>query len=77
VAGRQPRITGDEAIAALRRAGWYVLYQEGSHARLAHPDRAIRVTVPRHAGKILSPKLFKSIAGQAGMSVDEFAELLQ
>jgi len=76
MAGRQPRITGDEAIAALRRASWYVLYQEGSHARLAHPDRALRVTVPRHAGKILSPKLLKSIVAQAGLTIDEFAELL-
>ena len=77
MAGRQPRVTGDEVISALKRAGWYVLYQEGSHARLAHPDRGVRVTVLRHAGKILHPKLLKSIVTQAGLTIEDFAELLR
>ncbi|MBI2755746.1 MAG: hypothetical protein HYX52_03450 [Chloroflexi bacterium] len=35
-----------------------------------------RITVPCHAGTILSPKTFASICTQAGLTVDEVMELL-
>jgi predicted RNA binding protein YcfA (HicA-like mRNA interferase family) len=70
-----PTVTARETIAAFRRAGWSVIGQTGSHAKLGHPSTAARVTVPMHRGDIKSGTL-KSILKQAGMTVDEFLALL-
>ncbi|MCL1474379.1 type II toxin-antitoxin system HicA family toxin [Argonema antarcticum A004/B2] len=35
-----------------------------------------RVTVPFHSGKILHPKILKSILNDAGLTVEEFVQLL-
>jgi predicted RNA binding protein YcfA (HicA-like mRNA interferase family) len=72
-----PRVDGAKLIRILRRAGWYVDYQHGSHVYLRHPDRpSMRVTVPIHTGEIIKPKTLQSILEQAGLNVDEFRELL-
>ena len=74
---RLPRITGYEAIKALRHGGWYVQYQRGSHTYLKHPDYLERrVTVAAHGGDIIKPKTLQSILKQAGLSLEEFLELL-
>jgi len=77
VSPKLPRITGAEIIRALRRAGWYIHYQHGSHVYLKHSDYPhMRITVPVHAGEIIKPKTLQSILKQAGLSVNEFQELL-
>jgi predicted RNA binding protein YcfA (HicA-like mRNA interferase family) len=76
MARRAPRVTGTVVVRAMRRAGWEQVRQTGSHAQLRHPARAGLVTVPIHRGEILSPKLLASILQQAGLSVDEFVDLL-
>jgi predicted RNA binding protein YcfA (HicA-like mRNA interferase family) len=74
---RQPRVTGPETLRALQRAGWGVARQRGSHALLRHLDTAGRlVTIPVHPGRILKPKTLASILDQAGLTVDEFRDLL-
>ena len=74
---RLPRITAAELMRALLRAGWYKYHQVGSHVFLRHPDRSgMRVTVPVHPGETIKPKTLESILDQAGLSVDEFRDLL-
>lgn len=73
---RQPRISGKDAVSALNRAGFKELYVEGSHHYLEQPDNKALVTVPVHTNKILKPKTLKSILIQAGLTVDQFIELL-
>ncbi len=74
---RLPRVTAAEALRALRRAGWQELRQTGSHVQLRHPAFPNRrVTVAVHAGTILHPKTLRSMIDQAGLSVDQFRELL-
>jgi predicted RNA binding protein YcfA (HicA-like mRNA interferase family) len=73
---RLPRITGADAIRALRRVGWVEVRRRGSHILLRHPDRPERVTVPVHAGAVLKPKTRSSILDQAGITVEEFRGLL-
>lgn len=70
------RVTARELLAALRRDGWYVLRQDGSHLRLAHPHRANKVTVAVHAGAIVKAGTLKGILEQAGMSVERLIDLL-
>lgn len=72
-----PRITGAEVIRALRRTGWYPERQKGSHIHMRHPDRlGMRVTVAVHAGETIKLATLRTILDQAGLSADEFVELL-
>jgi len=71
-----PRVTGRDVVQALRRLGWVVVVQEGSHVQLRNPVRGGRVTVPVHAGETIGPGLLRSILAQAGLSRDEFRDAL-
>ncbi|MGH7761442.1 MAG: type II toxin-antitoxin system HicA family toxin [Candidatus Dormibacteraceae bacterium] len=71
-----PRVTGTQALRAMRSLGWVVVVQRGSHVQLKHPDRRGRVTIPLHAGETLGPRLLSSVLNQAGLSVDEFRAAL-
>jgi predicted RNA binding protein YcfA (HicA-like mRNA interferase family) len=64
-------------IAALRRAGFEVVRQRGSHVSLRHPGTGRRATVPDHGGRDLKHGLLRGIIADAGLSVDEFLELLR
>jgi predicted RNA binding protein YcfA (HicA-like mRNA interferase family) len=70
---RAPRVTGDEVVRILLRAGWIESRRAGSHVILRGPGQPPeRVTVPVHAGRILKPKTFASILKQAGLTIEEF-----
>jgi predicted RNA binding protein YcfA (HicA-like mRNA interferase family) len=71
-----PRITGREIVDVLKKLGWVVVTQKGSHAQLRHPTRDGRVTVPLHAGETIGPGLLRSILAQAGITVEEFRTAL-
>ena len=73
-----PRITGKEAEKALLRAGWYVHHSRGSHFYYKHTEfPGKRVDIPIHAGEHLAPKTLKSILESAGLSVEEFVDILR
>ena len=73
---RLPRITGDEALRALRKAGWREVRRRGSHVMLHHESRPGRVVLPVHARAILKPKTLLSILDQAGLDAEELRRLL-
>jgi predicted RNA binding protein YcfA (HicA-like mRNA interferase family) len=68
-------VTAARVLRALRRDGWAIERQSGSHAQLRHPTERGQVTVPRHPGVILSPKTLATIAEQAGPTMDGLREL--
>ena len=72
-----PGVTGRQAIRALMLLGFEMERIAGSHHLLVHPDDPGRVvTVPVHAGRDLKPGTLRSIIRQAGITVEEFRELL-
>ncbi len=71
-----PRVTGREVVRALERAGFVFDRQRGAHVILVHPQRRHRVSVPVHAGQIVKPGTLKGILDDAGLSVEEFIQLL-
>jgi predicted RNA binding protein YcfA (HicA-like mRNA interferase family) len=73
---RLPRITGDEVVRALKRAGFIFDRQPGSHVILIHPLRRRRVSVPVHAGKTVKVGTLGGILDDAGLSTEEFTQLL-
>ncbi len=71
-----PRIPSSLVIRALKRAHFYEFHQSGSHIQLRHLDNSsLRITIPFHR-KDLTPKTLKSIIEQAGLTVEEFINLL-
>ena len=71
-----PRISASQVISALERAGFSLARQRGSH-RIYRDPAGKRVTVPWHEGKILHPKLLKSILADAELSVERLRELMR
>jgi predicted RNA binding protein YcfA (HicA-like mRNA interferase family) len=77
VAGRLPVVDGRRVVRALIAAGFVVDRIVGSHHVLKYPgDPRRTVTVPCHAGRDLKPGTLRAIIRQAGMTVEEFNELL-
>ncbi len=65
------RLTGQQIIAALKRAGFEVLRVKGSHHFLSHPDGR-RTVVPVHRGEIIGPGLMLKILRDCELDRDEF-----
>lgn len=59
-------MTVRELLKVLRKDGWYIINQEGSHISLKHPEKPGKVTVPNHSGD-LRPGTLNSIYKQAGL----------
>ncbi|HET9015453.1 MAG TPA: type II toxin-antitoxin system HicA family toxin [Thermomicrobiaceae bacterium] len=72
---RAPRVTVAEVLRALPRDGWE---ERGgkSHAILRHPTKPGYVTVPRHRTQTLKIKTLQAILDQAGLTTEEFLDLL-
>lgn len=71
-----PRVTANEMIKIVERLGFHFSRQSGSH-KIYRNDEGKRVTIAYHSGKILHPKVVKSILDDAGLSVDEFKKMLK
>jgi predicted RNA binding protein YcfA (HicA-like mRNA interferase family) len=69
-----PVISGDEFVKAAARLGYAVERQRGSHMMLRCPGRK-PLTVPRHDE--LDRKTLRGLIRDAGVSVEEFIELLK
>ena len=70
-----PRISGRKVVGALARLGYEKDRQKGSHIvlrQVAYPHR--RLVVPDH--KEVAKGTLRLIIKQAGLTVDEFKELL-
>lgn len=67
-------VSGRECIKALEKAGFYFKRQEGSHVILRRDDPFAQASVPLH--KELDRGTLRAIIRLAGLSVDEFVNLL-
>lgn len=70
-----PVTSGINAVKVFAKIGYRVDHQTGSHMILrndTYPNR--RLTVPRH--KTLSKGMLRKLIKQAGLSVQEFIDLL-
>ncbi len=70
-----PRLTAKEIIAVLEKNGFVLSRQSGSH-KIYKNNNGQRVTVPYHSGKILHPKILRSILKDADINVEKLKELL-
>lgn len=70
-----PQVTAREVVGVLHRLGYIDDRQTGSHLVLRHPVTRRRAVVPIHRGD-LKPKTLRSILADAGITVEQFHELL-
>lgn len=73
---RLPRVNATQVIRVLEKLGFGFARQSGSH-KIYKDSTGKRVTVPFHAGKILHPKVLKSIIAEAGLATEEFISELK
>lgn len=66
-----PRVTSDEVIKILKKKGFVLARQSGSHM-IFRNEKGFRVTVPHHSGKMLHPKIVKSIMNDAELTEEDF-----
>ena len=71
-----PSLNYDRVVRALRRDGWVVVRQRGSHIRLQKhtPDETLKLIVPAH--RPIKRSTLSYILKQARLTVDEFQRLL-
>lgn len=71
--GKYPVLKPREVAAILERLGFVEVRQRGSHKQYRHSDGRT-TTVPFHAGRDISPILFRQIAKDIGLTVEELLE---
>lgn len=69
-----PRVSGQDCVQALKRIGFDLKRQHGSHIIMRRDNPFAQVVVPDH--KELDRGTLRAIIKQVGLSVDEFIELL-
>ncbi len=70
-----PVVSGQDVIKALAKIGYEFDHQRGSHIVLRQNSAPFRrITVPNH--KEISKGALRSIIREAGLTVDEFVNLL-
>jgi len=72
--GRLANISGKAAARAFEKAGWIPLGQVGSHLVMVKPGIRVNLSIPQH--KELSVGTLRALIRHAGLTVEEFMELL-
>jgi len=62
------RYSSRELLYILKRDGWVIKNQEGSHVQLVHPTKKGKVTV-KHPDHTIPIKTLRSILSQAGINL--------
>jgi predicted RNA binding protein YcfA (HicA-like mRNA interferase family) len=70
-----PKLKAVQIIKVLEKRGFKLSRQSGSH-KIYKDNRGKRVTVPFHSGKILHPKVLKSILTDAEISENDLKQYL-
>jgi predicted RNA binding protein YcfA (HicA-like mRNA interferase family) len=73
---RLPSVSGERLVRALKKAGFQILRQKGSHVSLERRagDKVFRTIVPQHS--TLAKGTLSDILKQCGITVEQLLELL-
>jgi len=72
--GKLGNVSGKEAAKAFAKAGWQTMGQVGSHLVMTKSGERANLSIPQH--KELSVGTLRALIRAAGLSVDEFLDLL-
>lgn len=73
--GRLTTISGKDAVKAFQKAGWQQLGQVGNHVVMSKPGVRVNLSIPHH--KELSVGTLRALIRNAGLTVEEFLQLLK
>jgi predicted RNA binding protein YcfA (HicA-like mRNA interferase family) len=65
--------SGAVTVKKLKRAGWTVSRQRGSHVMMVKPNYQYTLSIPQH--NELGPGLLRKMIRQAGLTVEQFNSL--
>jgi len=71
-----PSLTGKEVVSLLKKVGFIVERQRGSHVFLKHDDGRATV-VPIHSGETIGPGLLSKILRDVEMTKGELLRILE
>ena len=71
-----PALRGKTIVAILRKSGFVVDRQKGSHVLLKHPDGRVTV-VPVHPGESIGPGLLSKILKDIEMTKEDFLKVIK
>jgi predicted RNA binding protein YcfA (HicA-like mRNA interferase family) len=72
---RQPVLSANELVKALYKIGYLIDHQTGSHIILRNVNYPFRrLTIPNH--KEIAKGTLRAIIRQAGLSIEEFKQLI-
>lgn len=57
-----------QVLSILKKHGWKVVSQKGSHIKLRHPHRKGMIIFPNHGSRELGKGLLKKLFKQAGIN---------
>ena len=69
---RLPRLNASEVVRVLRRHGFVLVSQRGSHQKWRNPETSRQVTVPFHRGKQLPLGTLNNILEGSGVPREHF-----
>lgn len=69
--GKLPVLKPHEVVSILKRLGFVMIRQRGSHKQYRHSDGR-GTTVPFHKGRDISPILLKKIAEDINLPINDF-----
>lgn len=69
--GELPVLKPREIVKILKKLGFEMVRQRGSHQQFRHADGRA-TTVPDHRGRDVSPLLLRQICKDIGLTTDEF-----
>ena len=73
---RLPVLSGEKLCAVFSRVGYVIHHQTGSHIILRHRESPHhRLTIPNH--REISRGTLRAILKQAGLTVDEFVDIMK
>ena len=76
MSGKLPRVTAADVIRVLEKSGFLFVRQSGSH-KIYKNTEGKRATVPFHTGRILHPKVLRSVLRDASLTIEEFQARLK
>jgi predicted RNA binding protein YcfA (HicA-like mRNA interferase family) len=73
VGEKLPPFSGAETVKKLKKTGWKVARQKGSHVMMTRPDYFYTLIIPQH--KELGSGLLKKLLRQANLTPKKFLDL--
>lgn len=71
-----PSLTGKDIVALLKKEGFVLERQRGSHVFLRHPDGRAAV-VPVHSGEVIGPGLLTKIMRDIEITKNDLLKMLR